>query len=389
MVIKSILDTDLYKLTMQQAVIALFPDEFVRYELIIRVPRDFPSGFSEVLKKEIAAMSTLELRPEEFDFLKKNCYFLNAPYIDFLRGYRYDPSEIKVSQRGNALNLFIEGYWYKTILWEVPLMALISELFFKLTNHTPFPEEELINRTNSKIKRLETIGARFSEFGTRRRFSFVNHDLVVTTCAQLAPTTFAGTSNLYLAMKYNCKAMGTQAHEWYMSIAALYGYTMANKIGMEKWVQVYQGDLGIALTDTFTSDLFFHDFDSKYAKLFDGIRQDSGDPVQFAEKAVQHYNKLRIDPLSKSIVFSDSLDIDKVEQIHHFCKGKIRDSYGIGTHLTNDVGVKPLNMVIKLTAIRINSSWVSTVKLSDDRGKHTGTSEAVSLCKQILRIREL
>lgn len=388
MIINSLLDTDLYKLTMQQAVIALFPDEIVRYELIIRVPRDFPSDFSEVLKKEIAAMSTLELRPEEFDFLKKYCYFLNAPYIDFLRGYRYNPDEIKVSQGGNALNLVIEGYWYKTILWEVPLMALISELFFKLTNQTPFPEEELINRTRCKIIRLETIGARFSEFGSRRRYSFANHDLVVATCAQFAPTTFAGTSNLYLAMKYNCKAMGTQAHEWYMSIAALYGYKMANKIGMEKWVQVYHGDLGIALTDTFTSDLFFHDFDSKYAKLFDGIRQDSGDPIQFAEKAIQHYNTLRIDPLSKSIVFSDSLDIDKVEQIHHFCKGKIRDSYGIGTHLTNDVGVKPLNMVIKLTAIRINNSWVSTVKLSDDRGKYTGTSEAVSLCKQMLRIRE-
>jgi nicotinate phosphoribosyltransferase len=161
---------------------------------------------------------------------------------------------------------------------------------------------------------------------------------------------------------------------------------MANKLGMEKWVEVYQGDLGIALTDTFTSDVFFNVFDSKYAKLFDGVRQDSGDPIIFAEKTIKHYEKLRIDPMSKTIVFSDSLDTEAVEKIHDFCKGRIRDSYGIGTNLTNDVGVKPLNMVIKLTAIKINDRWIPTVKLSDHAGKHTGAIEAVNLCKQVLRV---
>jgi nicotinate phosphoribosyltransferase len=388
MIIKSLLDTDLYKLTMQQAVIALFPSEIVRYELIIRVPRDFPPGFEEALKAEIDALSTLQIQLDEIEFLKKTCYFLKLPYIDFLRGYRFDPNEVRLSQNGQTLSLSVEGYWYKTILWEVPLMALISELFFRLTNQEPLPETERAGRIARKVQRLETIGAHFSDFGTRRRFSFENHDLVVATCARLAPTVFAGTSNPYLAMKHHCKAMGTQAHEWYMSIAALYGYTKANNIGMEKWVEVYEGDLGIALTDTFTSDIFFSDFNSKFAKLFDGIRQDSGDPIKFAEKAIQHYKKLRIDPASKAIVFSDSLDIARVEKIHDFCKGKINDSYGIGTHLTNDVGVQPLNMVIKLTAIRIKGSWVSTVKLSDDPGKHTGAIEAVTLCKQTLRIPE-
>jgi nicotinate phosphoribosyltransferase len=386
MIIKSILDTDLYKLTMQQAVIALFPNEIVRYELIIRVPRDFPPCFGEALKAEIDALGTLQIQPDEIDFLKKTCYFLKSPYIDFLRGYRFDPSEVHLTQNGQTLGLIVEGYWYKTILWEVPLMALISELFFRLTNQVPLPETELASRIGRKVRRLETIGAHFSDFGTRRRFSFENHDQVVATCARLAPTVFVGTSNPYLAMKHQCKAMGTQAHEWYMSIAAFYGYTMANKIGMEKWVEVYQGDLGIALTDTYTSDIFFNDFDAKYAKLFDGIRQDSGDPITFAEKAIRHYERLRIDPASKTIVFSDSLDIDLVEKIHGFCKGKIKDSYGIGTHLTNDVGVKPLNMVIKLTGIQVKGTWVSTVKLSDDKGKHTGAIEAVNLCKQLLRI---
>jgi nicotinate phosphoribosyltransferase len=386
MIIKSLLDTDLYKLTMQQAVIALFPNEIVRYELIIRVPRDFPPNFAEALKSEIDAMSTLHFQPDEIDFLKKTCYFLKLPYIDFLCGYRFDPNEVRLTQDGQTLSLVVEGYWYKTILWEVPLMALISELFFRLTKQAPLPETELKSRIERKVKRLETIGAHFSDFGTRRRFSLENHDQVVATCVKHAPKVFVGTSNPYLAMKYHCKAMGTQAHEWYMSIAALYGYTMSNKIGMEKWVEVYQGDLGIALTDTYTSEVFFNEFESKYAKLFDGIRQDSGNPITFAEKAIQHYEQLRIDPSSKTIVFSDSLDIAMVEKIHEYCKGKIKDSYGIGTHLTNDVGVKPLNMVIKLTAIKIKGAWVSTVKLSDDRGKHTGAIDAVNLCKQILRI---
>jgi nicotinate phosphoribosyltransferase len=386
MVITSLLDTDLYKLTMQQAVIALFPDEFVRYELIIRVQREFPPSFGEALRAEIDAMRTLQIQADEARFLEKTCYFLKLPYIDFLRGYRFDPNEVTVTQQGHTLRLVVEGYWYRTILWEVPLMALISEFFFRRTNQAPLPETDLIDRIDRKVERLETMGAHFSDFGTRRRFSIKNHDMVVASCVKYAPTVFVGTSNPYLAMKHRCKAMGTQAHEWYMSIAALYGFTMANKIGMEKWVEVYQGDLGIALTDTFTSDIFFKDFDSKYAKLFDGIRQDSGDPIRFAQKAIRHYENLRIDPMSKTIVFSDSLDIAAVEKIHDFCKGKIKDSYGIGTHLTNDVGVKPLNMVIKLTAITINSTWVSTVKLSDDPGKHTGAIEAIDLCKKVLRI---
>ena len=384
--IKSLLDTDLYKLTMQQAVIALFPEEIVRYSLIIRVQREFPPAFGKALKAEIEALGALQIQPEEIDFLKTACCFFKPPYVDFLRGHRFDPNEVQVTQDGNTLNVTIEGYWYKTILWEVPLMALISELYFKLTGQTPLPAEERLGRINRKAERLETIGAHFSDFGTRRRFSFENHDQVVDACRKRAPAAFAGTSNPHLAMKYRCKAIGTQAHEWYMSIAALYGYTMANKIGMEKWVEVYRGDLGIALTDTYTSDVFLSAFDSEYAKLFDGIRQDSGDPIRFAEKAVKHYEKLRIDPTSKTIVFSDSLDIPTVEKIHDFCRGKIRDSYGIGTHLTNDVGVKPLNMVIKLTAVKINGAWVPTVKLSDDPGKHTGPIDAVNLCKQVLRI---
>jgi nicotinate phosphoribosyltransferase len=388
MIIKSILDTDLYKTTMQQAIITQFPFEVVRYELIIRTQREFPDHFAEILKQEVESMCNLKITADEILFLRETCYFLKPPYLDFLKGYQFNPDEVRIVQAGNSITLIVEGYWYRTILWEVPLMALISELFFRLTKQPALPSDKLDKINRTKAEQLERMGARFSDFGTRRRFSYDNHERVIDACMRYAPVFFSGTSNLHLAMKFNCKAIGTQAHEWYMGIAALYGYTLANKIGMEKWVDVYQGDLGVALTDTFTTDVFFSEFGTKYAKLFDGIRQDSGDPITFARKAIQHYEKLRIDPMSKMIVFSDSLNVDRVEQINKFCDGKIKATYGIGTYLTNDVGVNPLNMVIKLTAIKVGEAWVPTVKLTDDRRKYTGPMDAVLICKEILRIND-
>lgn len=385
MIINSIIDTDLYKLTMQQAVINRFPNVIVRYELIIRVQREFPSGFITELLKEIRSMSMLRLNNAEKEFLDTNCYFFTKPYIDFLSGFNYDPTEVYAIQDGTDIRLTIEGYWYRTILWEVPLMALISELFFKMTGQNTLSYNECINRIVTKAVVLEKIGAHFSDFGTRRRYSFQLQDMVVAKCKENASTVFNGTCNPFLAMKHKCRPIGTQAHEWYMAIAAMNGYIQANKIGLEEWVNVYNGDLGIALSDTFTTDVFFRDFNTKYARLFDGVRHDSGNPFKFADKVIEHYKKLRIDPLTKTIIFSDNLNIEKVEKIEEHCKNKIKTSYGIGTNLTNDVGVKPLNMVIKLTNVKIGTEWFPTVKLSDDIGKHTGDIETIELCKKTLR----
>lgn len=385
MIIKSILDTDLYKLTMQQAVIQRFPDVIVRYDLIIRFQREFPDGFITELLKEVRSMAALRLEEEEKKFLDRSCYFFTKPYIDFLAGFCYDPTEVHAVQDGTAIRLTIEGYWYRTILWEVPLMALISELFFKLTGQDALPYDECSSRIVTKAVALEKMGAHFADFGTRRRYSFQLQDMAVAECKANAPLVFNGTSNPFLAMKYKCKPIGTQAHEWYMAIAAMNGYIQANKIGLEEWVDVYKGDLGIALPDTFTTDVFLRDFNTKYARLFDGVRQDSGNPIEFTDKVIEHYNKLRINPLTKTIVFSDSLNVDMIEKIEEYCKNRVQTSYGIGTNLTNDVGVKPLNMVIKLTAIKIGNEWFPTVKLSDDAGKHTGDLETVGLCKRILR----
>ena len=211
--------------------------------------------------------------------------------------------------------------------------------------------------------------------------------MLIQACKLESPKTFIGTSNPHFANIYGTKMVGTQAHELYMVIGVLYGYPSANRIALEKWVDVYQGDLGVALTDTFTTDAFFPSFTTKFAKLFDGIRQDSGDPIEFAKKAIAHYEKLRIDPKTKTIVFSDGLNKETVKKINHFCKGKVKASFGIGTNLTNDVGVKPLNMVIKLTAVSVGGEWLPTVKLSDNPGKHTGTEEAVSFCKRTLKLK--
>ena len=271
-------------------------------------------------------------------------------------------------------------------------MALISELYFEMTVGKP-PNTDCRDKGNyldiarKKGEELEKMGAYFADFGTRRRFSSMVQDRVVNELK--TSKTFIGTSNMYLAYYHNVKPIGTEAHEFIMFHAAKYGYRMANSIALGRWVDVYHGDLGIALTDTFTTDDFFKSFDMMYAKLFDGLRHDSGDAIVFATKAIAHYKKLGIDPLSKTIIFSDGLNIDEVKRIHEFCKGKVKDGYGIGTHFSNDVGVKPLNMVIKMVAAQPNGEepWVDTCKLSDVKGKHTGASEAIELCKRTLGIK--
>ncbi len=385
--IKSIIDNDLYKFTMQNAVIKVFPRAKARFQFINRGNTAFPEGFGELLRKEISKMAKLTLSPEEKLYLEKQCYYLEPTYLDFLMGYRYDPSEVGVIQNGNDLQISVEGFWYRTILWEVPLMALISELYFKIADKKIYDKIRITDIAKEKITRFNLLGVSVADFGTRRRYSFDNHDRIVETLKSYGEPSFIGTSNVYLAKKYDLIPVGTHAHEWFMFHAAKYGFKMANKLALDNWVKVYRGDLGIALSDTFTTEVFFQSFDTKFAKLFDGVRHDSGDPIEFAEKTINHYKKLRIDPKSKTIVFSDGLTPELVEKIANFCRGKIKISFGIGTNFTNDVGVKPLNIVIKMNYAKPEGQeWVSTVKLSDIQGKHTGSKESIELCKDVLNI---
>lgn len=385
--ISSILDNDFYKITMQQGVIRLFPAAEAKYQFINRGKHLFPENFSVALRKAVNEMALLKLSKEEKQFLKVTCPYLDPVYLDFLEGYRFNPEEVQIQQEGGQLTVHIEGLWYRTILWEVPLMSLICELFYTMTNSERISNEEIIIRTRLKIEKYKELGVTVAEFGTRRRYSYQVQRLVLQALTEYGAGSFIGTSNVHMAMLHQTKPIGTHAHEWFMFHAARYGFKMANAMGLEHWVQVYRGDLGIALSDTYTTDVFFRQFDKMFSKLFDGVRHDSGDPLEFADKVIGHYEHMGIDPRSKTIVFSDGLDYDKVARIAVHCRNRIGMSFGIGTNFTNDAGHKAMNIVIKMTeAHPKDSEWTEVVKLSDEPGKHTGTEATINLAKTILDI---
>jgi nicotinate phosphoribosyltransferase len=385
--IKSLLDNDFYKFTMQQGVLKLFPRALVAYKFINRGQHKFPPGFADELQAAVNDMSLLKLTREEKEFLCVTCPYLDAVYLDFLQGYCYNPDEVTITQQGNELSVEIEGHWYRTILWEVPIMSLICELYYRMTGQQRISDDEVLEKTKGKIEHFKQLGVNVAEFGTRRRHSYHVHDLVVQALRQYGESTFVGSSNVYMAMKHQTKPIGTHAHEWFMFHAARYGYTMANSMGLQHWVDVYRGDLGIALSDTFTTGVFIRQFDKMFSKLFDGVRHDSGNPIDFADKMIAHYQANGIDPLSKTIIFSDALNYDKVADITNHCRGKIGMSFGIGTNLTNDVGPEAMNIVIKMTKTRPEKGeWTDVVKLSDEHGKYTGNTDAILLAKQILGI---
>lgn len=373
---------------MQQAVVKIFPRAKVRYAFINRGKTEFPEGFGEALRKEVKKMEKLALTIQEKNFLNERCKFLDPTYLDLLHGYRYDASEVGIIQKGGDLQISIEGYWHRTILWEVPLMALISELYFKMSGEKKWDAATRSKNNSDKMLLFRMNGLHYGDLGTRRRESFDNHAEVVAQFANGGRNeNFTGTSNVYLAFLNDIKPLGTQAHEWFMFHAVKYGYKMANSLAMEHWTQVYRGNLGIALSDTFTTEVFFKSFETKFAKLYDGIRQDSGDPIEFVDKTIAHYEKLGINPKSKVIIFSDSLNPEKAVKIKDYCRGKIMCSFGIGTNFTNDVGLKPLNMVIKMAEAKPEGDeWSSTIKLSDAQGKHLGNEEEIKIAKHILKL---
>ncbi len=385
----SILDNDFYKITMQCAVVKMFPSNRVRYQFINRGKHEFPKGFAGALRQAVDDMAKLKLTPAEKNYLQITCPYLDLPYIDFLAGYRYDPTEVDIEQDGTDLKVSVTGLWYRTILWEIPLLSLISEIYYKMTGDARESDEEIVRKTLQKSKKFSDLGVPFAEFGTRRRHSYAVHHLVMDTLVHARPSTFIGSSNVHMAMEYGVKPIGTHAHEWFMFHAAEFGFKMANALSLEHWVDVYRGDLGVALSDTYTSEVFFQQFDKKFAKLFDGVRHDSGDPIEFAERTIRHYQENGINPLFKYIIFSDGLNPEKVAEITAATQGKIGISFGIGTNLTNDVGLTPMNIVMKLTGVLgINNEWTPTVKLSDEKNKYTGDPKMIELAKTFLKIND-
>lgn len=399
-IIRSILDNDLYKFTMQNAVCKLFPRAIVRYEFINRGNTIFPDGFDAKLRREIEKMADLRLTREQKKFFRAKCgRFIDDVYFDFLSGYQFDPSEVGVMLENGKLKITIEGPWYRTILWEVPLMALVSELYFIETNPTILDRNERQKKNAEKGMFFHTHNMKVTDFGTRRRFSFDNQ---LEVCKDLknvfgSDKFLGGTSNVQIAMDLNLTPIGTHAHEWFMFMAARYGYKIANYKALEHWSDVYQGDLGTALTDTYTTDVFLQSFDRKSAKLYDGPRHDSGDPIVWTDKFVKHYQKLGIKPSTKTGVYSNNLNKEEAYRIQEHCNKNgdgFNAAFGIGTNFSNDIMVdtKPLNIVIKMIAAQSipgSNKWNSTVKLSDDLGKNTGKSTEVQLCKDTLEIKEV
>ena len=375
--ITSILDNDLYKFTMQQAVLELYPTASVSYEFINRSPSDrFNREFFSALRQSIRETSRLKLQPDERLFLKQHCPYLKPAYLDYLENYRYDPDEVdaRLDDRG-GLSIEIHGPWHRAILWEVPLLALVSELHGRHVD-TGWTSDGQAEKIAAKSSTLRQAGCVFADFGTRRRRDYATQKLVVGALRENPG--FVGTSNVHLAHLHGLRPIGTMAHEWIMAHSVLGGLRHANRFALQAWCRVYNAQLGIALTDTYTTRAFFDDFDAYYARLYDGVRQDSGCPFEFTDSAVEHYRKLRIDPATKTIVFSDGLSPELAARLNAHCGDRIRCSFGIGTNLTNDFEGSPaLNIVIKLMSV----DGVPVAKLTDDPAKATGEPDALRVAR--------
>ena len=389
-IIKSILDTDLYKFTTGYAYSKLFPRAYGEFEFVDRSNGDYPDGFDELVRQELEKMSELSLTKGEEEFVRKKMPYLPPTYIDFLKGFRFDPSEVEVSLENNKLKIHATGLLYRVTLWETPILATVSELYFRETGQRPdreYMEESAIE----KAIKLKENNITFSLFGMRRRFSFDVEDRVTQWMKEHAGNAFFGTSNVYLAYKHNLNVSGTHPHEWVQFHGSIYGYKMANYMSMENWINVYDGDLGTVLTDTYTTDVFLRNFSKKHAALFTSLRHDSGDPLVFADKVIRRYEELRINPQLKYIVFSDSLNVTRAIEIKNYCGNRIGATFGIGTNLTNDVGnnIKGMNIVMKLFRCKMTDKeqWHECVKLSDVEGKHTGSEREIRLAEETLGLR--
>ncbi len=369
MTTQSMLDNDQYKFTMQQALLKLgFASVPVEYKFKCRSEGvDFTRAF-ENIKHRIMSLRDLYFTSSEIDYLRSLRYF-SEEYIEFLKYFRFNTDYVNLSLNDETgeLDLTIRGPWFHTILFEVPILAIISSAHGHGNGGNQVDAETRLATKLTGIPLPESFY--FADFGTRRRKSFPWHYRVVNYCKETVPKNFVGTSNLFLAMELGLKAIGTMAHEWLQAHQQLdYRLADSQRMALENWVKVYRGDLGIALSDTINTDSFLRDFnDPLLYKLFDGVREDSEpDPIQFGHRIVNFYLSKNIDPKTKTIVFSNSLDFDKAINIHNHLHNLIGLSFGIGTNLTNDWSTPALNMVIKM--VRCNGQPVAKVSNSPGKG---------------------
>jgi len=368
MIIESLLDTDLYKFTMMQAVLHRFPVADVEYRFRCRTHAAELGVSARRVREEIANLCQLRFRPREIEYLRSLRY-LKQDFVEILRIFQLSEDHIEVAERQGELEITISGPWLHTILFEVPVLAIISELHGEhMDRTTALATGEA--RLDEKIRQVRALddasGFHIAEFGTRRRYSRDWQRHVVQRLAADLPEHLSGTSNVQWAMECGLVPIGTMGHEFLQACQALGPRLVdSQRHALEAWAQEYRGDLGIVLTDIIGLDAFLRDFDLYFCKLFDGVRHDSGDPVEWGERILAHYRRMQVDPASKTLVFSDGLDLAAAIRLYRHFAGRARVAFGIGTHLTNDMGHALPDMIIKMT--RCNGQAVA--KISDDPAK--------------------
>ncbi|MFW6697748.1 nicotinate phosphoribosyltransferase [Acinetobacter pittii] len=397
-IIHSLLDTDLYKFTMLQVVLHKFPQTHSVYHFRCRNLEDTVYPLVDILddlNEQLDHLCNLKYKEDELQYLRK-LRFIKSDFVDYLELFQLKRRFIQASiDAEGRLDIHIEGPMVQAMMFEIFVLAIVNELYFsRIKTDQIWAEGE--RRLQAKLDLIQQYEKSqqpndppflVSDFGTRRRYSFAWQKHVVAAFHKTVPNVFRGTSNVLLAKELNITPIGTMAHEFLQAFQALdVRLRDFQKAALETWVQEYRGDLGIALTDVVGMDAFLRDFDLYFAKLFDGLRHDSGDPYEWGDKAYAHYRKLKIDTKTKMLTFSDGLNLPKAWELHQYFKDRFQVSFGIGTNLTNDMGQKPLNIVLKL----VECNGQSVAKISDSPGKTmTDNDTFLAYLRQVFEIEEL
>ena len=373
MIITSLLDTDLYKFTMMQAVLHQFPGAQVEYRFKCRNPGIELASMVSEIRQEIRSLCSLRFQDAELAWLRE-MRFIKSDFVDFLGLFKLNEKYIDIQPRlDGEIDITIQGPWLHTILFEIPVLAIINEVYFRNTQPVPDTPEGR-QRLELKLAQLLTedlAALKIADYGTRRRFSKAWHEEILRVLSVKLGTEpvgqLAGTSNALFAMKLNLRPLGTMAHEYLQACQALGPRLRDSQVfGFETWAREYRGDLGIALSDVYGIEPFLRDFDMYFCKLFDGARHDSGDPFTWGERMIDHYRQNRVDPKTKTLIFSDGLTVERIIALYEQFRGRCQLAFGIGTNLTNDLGYEPLQIVIKM--VECNGQPVA--KLSDTPSKN-------------------
>lgn len=396
-IIRSLLDTDLYKFTMLQVVLHKFPQTYSVYHFRCRNLQDTVYPLADILdelNEQLDLLCQITFKPDELEYLR-HLRFIKSDFVDYLELFQLKRRFIQASiDEQGRLDIRVEGPMLQAMMFEIYVLAIVNELYFRRIRSSEVLEEGEC-RLQHKLKlmqgyeqqqRAEDPPFLVSDFGTRRRYSFEWQKHVVQAMHAASPNVFRGTSNVLLAKELGITPIGTMAHEFLQAFQAL-DVRLRNfqKAALETWVQEYRGDLGIALTDVVGMDAFLRDFDLYFAKLFDGLRHDSGDPYVWGDKAYAHYHQLKIDSKTKMLTFSDGLDLPRAWELYQYFKERFQVSFGIGTNLTNDMGQTPLNIVLKL----VECNGQSVAKISDSPGKTMSDNNTfLAYLRQVFQIQE-